>query len=586
MAAVDLYGADAGRIRNQYLSSLGRAASDDEVSGWLGGSYGGGGVDDYLRQIDASDEAQRRRQSLAPNPSATPPITNVIPGAQTNQLPSGYSNQPGYGPGGVAGGADQRSGIRNTYRQYLGRDASDDEIDRWLSGGYGYGTGLGAYDRYINAIMGSHEARNYRPAQTTGDGDYQTIEWWQQRGTPAIDIFDPLTGQLRPGWARTARGYERTGGAGTPGATGATTGGPRSRSAADIQPWFSTFTQGKRPSPRTLKEMEPELARHGIRLGPPNARGWTDGIILPDGTFVDVIIGATEDGGQSWGWLVGGGHGGNQGGPQTPGNQYNDPYTQYLEEMMKRRIDMLGQGVNDPYRDQLLSAYQQRANALGNAAEPQYQALIQRLEQRFNDLQGPGYTGAEGEAIRTQALDPIENDRAAARQRVIERLAARGITMESGIAQQALNEVDKAFDGMRATTQTTLATNDVQRREGRQQRADAIKGTLYDIPQARAREQLDVFSAMEMLESIMRQEEDARGREQISLAGGLADLGPQRLQLAMQAAGMGGNPTSNFSSLMQLANLNQQSQLLNMNRSSQLWSGLGSIAAILANSGR
>jgi hypothetical protein len=169
---------------------------------------------------------------------------------------------------------------------------------------------------------------------------------------------------------------------------------------------------------------------------------------------------------------------------------------------------------------------------------------------------------------------------------VLERLSARGLDPNSGIAQQALLEVDKAFDGMRATSQTTLAVNDVQRREGRQQRADAIQGTLYDIPQARAREQLDVFGAMELLENVMRQEEEARSREAIGYGGALADLGPQRMQLAMQAAGMGGNPQGMFNSLMQMAQMNQNSALLNQRNSGQLWSGLGSLAYTLMNAGR
>jgi hypothetical protein len=66
----------------------------------------------------------------------------------------------------------------------------------------------------------------------------------------------------------------------------------------------------------------------------------------------------------------------------------------------------------------------------------------------------------------------------------------------------------------------------------------------------------------------------------------LADLGPQRLQLAMQAAGMGGNPSSNFSSLLGLAGLNQNAALLNQRNSGQLWSGIGQAAYYLSNAGR
>jgi hypothetical protein len=202
-----------------------------------------------------------------------------------------------------------------------------------------------------------------------------------------------------------------------------------------------------------------------------------------------------------------------------------------------------------------------RINSLQSGDDAGLQRLMSFLEQRFSDLQGPGRTGAEEEVLRTQALDPIERDRQAARQRLTERLAARGITQESGIFQQALAQLDHEFDGMRAQTQTSMASNEIQRREGRQQMAGNVAMSMYDIPQGRAREAL-------------------------GYAGSLADLGPQRLQLAMQAAGMGGSPQSMFSSLMQMAQLNQNSQLLDQRNSGQLWQGLGSIAAILANSGR
>jgi hypothetical protein len=85
---------------------------------------------------------------------------------------------------------------------------------------------------------------------------------------------------------------------------------------------------------------------------------------------------------------------------------------------------------------------------------------------------------------------------------------------------------------------------------------------------------------------LARQEDEARQREAVGYGGALADLGPQRLQLAMQAAGMGGQPSSMFSNLMQLAGLNQNAAMYGANNQASLWNGLGSIAAILANSGR
>ena len=569
MADVDLYGGDAERIRNQYRQSLGRDASDQEVQGWLSGSYGGGNTDSWLQQIAGSHEAQQYQPPTFGQPNPNTSGTMPTPQAQ-DYTP--WTPQPTIDPWEQA-----RQGLTSVYRNSLGRDPGEGDIDKWLSGGYGYGSGLGDYDKYVAAIMGSHEARTYRPAGTAQPGGYQNLEWWQQQGTPAIDIFDPMTGQLKPGWSRTAKGYERTGGA-------AQTTGTAARPSGGYQGSVLSMLGGGPSSPQALAALEPELNKLGIRLQKDSFGNIRGRLYMPDGSTVDVV--PPGGWGQPWTWIDRGTGAGHSGGPSAPGDQYSDAYTKFLEQLMKARIAALQGGVNDPYRNQLLSAYQNRANQLGAAAEPEYQALVKRLEDRFGQLQGPGYTGAENEAIRTGALDPIESDRAAAKKRVTEQLAARGITLESGVAQQALLEVDKAFDSMRAQTQTTLTTEDLNRREGRQQRADAIKGSLYDVSQGRAREQLDVFSAMDALSAIMREEENARQREAIGYGGALADLGPQRLQLAMQAAGMGGNPSNMFQNLMQLAQLNQQSSLLNQNRSAQWYNGLGSIAAILMNAGR
>lgn len=554
MAVVDLYGGDAERIRGQYRSSLGRDASDDEVSGWLSGSYGGGGLDDWLRQIDNSDEARRRRPDRSPSspPDQQQPPFTIGDGRGT------------YGPQDDDPWLRARNGLRNMYRWNLGRDASDDEINNWLSGAYGYGSGVEDYDKYVWAIMGSPEARRYRP-QYTGDPNLRTLEYWQSQGVPSIDIFDPMTGQLKPGWQRTAKGYERT---------GAQT---NTQDGGDLQQWIMSLLGGN-SSPQALAALEQQLAARGVKLQKDSAGNVRGRLYLPDGRTVDL----TNGWGQPWTWIDRGkgggpGHGG-------PGDQYNDPYTQWLEQMIKQRIGNLGP-VNDPNRDALMEAYRQRIAQLQNAAEPNYQKLVERLNARIKDLGTPGYTGAEGEAIRTGALDPIERDRQAARKRALERISAMGYTPESGVAQQLLQEIDREFDAMRASTQTALTTNDIQRRESRASRADSMQSALYDISEARSQEALDVFGAIEALSALARSEDEARNREQISLGGALADLGPQRLQLAMQAAGMAGNYTPLSSTLMALAGLNQNAALMNSQQRSSWMRGIGSTLYYLSRSG-
>ena len=57
-------------------------------------------------------------------------------------------------------------GIREAYRTYLGRDASDDEVANWESGAYGYGNNPAAW---VDAIRNSGEAQAYA-AQSQGGG--------------------------------------------------------------------------------------------------------------------------------------------------------------------------------------------------------------------------------------------------------------------------------------------------------------------------------------------------------------------------------------------------------------------------------
>ena len=516
MATVDLYGGDAERIRNQYRTSLGRDASDDEVSGWLSGSYGGGNTDSYLQQIAGSHEAQQRN----PQPQATAPVVGQNPENYTTQQPQTGGLDPGFS-----------QGLGAAYQQYLGRAATPDELNSWWSGQFGHGSGWSGYNQMREGIRTSGEARGRNDGQAPAP-IYQDTSYWGTQDVKESDIFDTATGQTRPGWTRTAKGYERTGGA------GGNVPGPQN---GDFQSWFMGLTGGKPPSPQSLKAMEPMLNQYGIKLGPLNARGFTDGIILPNGQFIDVITAATESGGTGWSWQTGGGgtvSGGTNQGVNLPGSQYNDPYTKLYEELVRARI-----------------------SALQGGTDPGYQQLMQYMQQRFQDLQGPGRTGAENEVIRTQALDPIENDRQAARKRTMERMAAAGHTMESGVMQMALAEVDKAFDGMRATSQNTMATDELDRREGRNQRAESLASSIYAIPAA-------------------------RDREAIGYGESLADLGPQRLQLAMQAAGMGGNPQSMFNSLMQMAQLNQTSALLDQQNSGRYWDAFGETAWDLWNAGR
>lgn len=517
----------------------------------------------------------------------------------TMGVPTSYGYTPpsaapsGLSRGSVSGASsgfsgDGRSQIAQAYQQYLGRGASQDEINNWWSGAYGYGAGDAGLSAILNAIANSDEAKqrggsgmvlgqggdtNHGYDQPTSSQPYQNFDWWSAQGVPTSQIFNTQTGQLNPGWTRTANGYERTG--------GATQSGPP---GGDYRSWIMSLLGGKAPTPESLQAIEGQLNQYGVKLQKDSAGRIRGRIYLPNGMAVDLI----NQWGQPWTWIergIGSGDGPSGGGLNLPPNQYSDANTALLETLLKNRIGALSSPVDDANRAMYEAALNERARSLA-AGNKQIDQLMGYLQKRFTDLQGPGYTGAENEVIRTGALDPIEQDRKAARDRVMERLSARGIDPKSGIAQQALLDVDKAFDALRGSTQTQLAGNELARREDRAQRAQAIGAQLADIPDQRAREQLDVYSTLANLSQLARNENDARAREAVSYGGALSDLGPQRLQLAMQAAGMGGNPSSLGSLLTQIAGLNQNASAYNAQNSNSLWSGLGTIAAIMARQGQ
>lgn len=159
-----------------------------------------------------------------------------------------YNEQAGYGQDPNSGGSDVLGGDQNQPGggpQQTSQEAQ--AVDQALQGGGGDGSGGNSPvnpDGNINPTYGATEAAppqgnvaraggqdpsdltsgqtSAPPAETpvqgeTSDmpnrlpgGGYQNLDWWGARGVPASEIFDVYTGQLKPGWARTANGYERT----------------------------------------------------------------------------------------------------------------------------------------------------------------------------------------------------------------------------------------------------------------------------------------------------------------------------------------------------------------------------------------
>ena len=180
------------RIRQAYNEYLGRPASASEVEGWVSGRYHGGGIDDWVRAIRNSGEAQRRRAAETnrtpdqgppggPQTQEDPP-PNTDPDPQDRREPSRVPDS--------ANRARARAELTTAYRDYLGREITEAEFVGWWSGQYGWGPpGIEGLPGWLRGIQQSEEAQRYRASQAAGDdpaGD--------ETGVPA------RTGAAPPGW--------------------------------------------------------------------------------------------------------------------------------------------------------------------------------------------------------------------------------------------------------------------------------------------------------------------------------------------------------------------------------------------------
>ncbi len=74
-------------------------------------------------------------------------------------------------------------------------------------------------------------------------------------------------------------------------------------------------------------------------------------------------------------------------------------------------------------------------------------------------LNGPAYTPEQMNLQQTQAIDPIEMQRSAQKQQILQRAAARGLAPSSGIVQKELENADQSFNTLRGKTQAGFASN-------------------------------------------------------------------------------------------------------------------------------
>lgn len=224
---------------------------------------------------------------------------------------------------------------------------------------------------------------------------------------------------------------------------------------------------------------------------------------------------------------------------QVPGTQFDDPYTNLLEQIAQNQLGLLQKPQANPALDKLLGF----------------------LDSRFTELSSsPGYSPEELAMLRTQALEPLEADRASSQRRSTERIASRGMLNSSGLAELDSRDVDYQYDKLRGAVQRDLGVNAINKRD-------------QDLAQALGLGQL----AGVTLPTQQRGEDQQRRAETLALGSLLYDL-PRR---AMQdnLAVINGSPGANdlFSQAVQLMNANTNQQAVNQQQNGQFWSSLGEL---------
>jgi hypothetical protein len=322
---------------------------------------------------------------------------------------------------------------------------------------------------------------------------------------------------------------------------------------------FMSLTNGLPASRESLASIFPQFAEwypgssyeKGDIRGP-FASSWVD------------TIGNLDDPTQTphWQWYTGSGQ--TKQNPLLSGYsaQFSDPLTKAYEEMLKSQTTL--------YQNQ--QAEMATAAAQKKLVQADTDAAVKKLTDfingRVDKLSGPAYTDSEANVIKTRLLDPLEADRTASRQRSLENIGSRGFDPTSGIAQQMFQDVDREYDKTRSRVHGDVAYEQIQEERSREQEAQDLLKYLSQLPQAKARGDLDFVNYLNDL--VSQPGEKALGTSALS-----ADLPVQRTQLALQTLGLGGQPINSINGVMSLLNNSAQNRYLDQNNTSNFWNNIG-----------
>lgn len=194
-------------VRRDYIASLyrdilGREGAEHEIAGWENAPDEASVRNMFLGSPEYA--AKSGGQATWHNDESGRIVSNAAP--QSNQTPSSYVPPPAYSVGSGGGEVNHTYGtpangysepgqnanaspadmLRGFYRRYLGRDASEDEVNKWLTGQFGWGdsSNLGAIERGISTSEEASRRRAATPGESyrsdpytgfTGNHDYSAF---------------------------------------------------------------------------------------------------------------------------------------------------------------------------------------------------------------------------------------------------------------------------------------------------------------------------------------------------------------------------------------------------------------------------
>ena len=242
---------------------------------------------------------------------------------------------------------------------------------------------------------------------------------------------------------------------------------------------------------------------------------------------------------------------------------FNDPLTKQYEQLLQQQMGLYQQ-QQATMQQQAQEAAQRRA-----ATAEAVRKLTEYTNQRVSKLQAPAYTGSEQEVLRTQFLDPLERDRTAARQRALETISGRGYELDSGVAQQLLQDVDRAFNEQRTRAQGTIASRQIDEQRSREQEAQQLMQYLAQLPDATARGDLDFVN---YTQGLINQP----GTQALTTGQILADIPTQRLNDALATMGVAPSMSGASHSAVQLLQQLQNQRYMQQRQWADYFGNIGS----------